>query len=209
MAHAELAGWLTSVITEAKQEADYRLDARDVLAAIEPSTRVACSEEQTATRHLSTGEKDAPTTPRHGYSFTVPAAFVRFTVRATDEIAAETTARSLSEQVHELDELPALGVEVTEISFADSTEVERDDSPAETDVREWTVIGVRWNESPESVVALTALPGRQQPANHDVSDELSGWVRHVHAPNADAALRAGKASAASAPSVAAFLSDES
>ncbi|MCX4681658.1 hypothetical protein OG413_41390 [Streptomyces sp. NBC_01433] len=163
MAHtklAELVSWLRSITKEAKREADYRVDARDLLGMLVPASRA--TGEQPATQ---SDEAVVPTTARPGYSFTE--------------------------------------------GLAEASEVERDGSPDETAVPEWTVIGVRWNESPDSVVALTALPGRQQPADNDVSDELTGWVRHVHALNSDAALRLGKASAASAPSVAAFRADDS
>jgi len=146
--------------------------------------------------------------PRPGYSFTLPATYVRFTARTDDEAAADTTARSLGDEVHDLASLHRLGIEVTEIAFADASEAERDTTtvhhPGEAEDPEWTVTGVRWNESPEDVVALTALPGMQEPASRGLSDELSGWVRHLRAPNADTALRLAKASAASPEAVAAF-----
>ncbi|MFJ8787239.1 DUF3145 family protein [Streptomyces sp. NPDC102476] len=150
--------------------------------------------------------------PRPGHSFTLPATYIRFTVHADDEAAADTTARSLGNEVHDLATLRRLGIEVTEIAFADASEAERDDTPAhrpdETEDPEWTVTGVRWNESPQDVVALTALPGTHQPAGHDVSDELSGWVRHLRAPDSATALRLAHASAASPEAVAAFRADD-
>lgn len=81
--------------------------------------------------------------------------------------------------------------------------------PSDADDPEWTVTGVRWNESPHDTVALTALPGTQMPAGHNVSDELSGWIRHLHAPDAETALRLAQASAASPEAVAAFRADDS
>lgn len=80
--------------------------------------------------------------------------------------------------------------------------------PDETEDPEWTVIGVRWNESPADVDSLTVLPGTHEPAGHDVSDQLSGWVRHLRAPDPDTALRLAQASAASPEAVAAFRADD-
>jgi hypothetical protein len=60
----------------------------------------------------------------------------------------------------------------------------------------WTVIGARWNDSPEDTVALVTLPGTHHPAGHDCSDELSGWVRHIIAPAAAETLTRARAEAA-------------
>ncbi|MEE1736456.1 DUF3145 family protein [Streptomyces sp. BE147] len=79
--------------------------------------------------------------------------------------------------------------------------------PAETEGPEWTVLGVRWNESPEDVDALTVLPGTHEPAAHHVPDQLSGWVRHLRAPDADTALSLAQAFAATPEAVAAFHAD--
>jgi hypothetical protein len=73
---------------------------------------------------------------------------------------------------------------------------------------EWTVIGIRWNESPEDAAALTVLPGTLQPADYDVTDELSCWIRHLRAPSPEEAMRLAKASAASAEAIAAFGADD-
>ncbi|MET9777939.1 hypothetical protein ABZ023_27435 [Streptomyces sp. NPDC006367] len=161
----------------------------------------------------NTSPRPRPGLPhRPGYSFTLPATYVRFTVRADSEAAADTAACSLGDQVHDPAALHHLGIEITEVAFADAGEVERDNTPAhhpdEADTPEWTVTGVRWNEAPEDVVALTALPGTHEPASHRVSDELSGWVRHLRAPDADTALRLAHASAASPEAVAAFRADD-
>jgi len=75
---------------------------------------------------------------------------------------------------------------------------------------EWTVIGVRWNESPQDVDdALMVLPGTLEPVHRDVSDELSGWIHHLHAPSPEEAMRRAKTWAASAEAVAAFRADDS
>ncbi|MFI0813626.1 hypothetical protein [Streptomyces echinatus] len=132
MAHAklaELAGWLTSIVAEGKREADYMVDARDLLNMIDSGPCTAPIEEHSA-QPRSTGSTGTLAAPQLTYSFTVPATFVRFTVRAQDECGADSAARSLGEQVHDIDVLTSLGVEVTEISFADGSEIERDDSEA-------------------------------------------------------------------------------
>lgn len=132
MAHtelAELAGWLTSIVAEGKREADYMVDARDLLNMIDSGPRTAPVEEHSA-QPRSAGSTGTLAAPQLTYSFTVPATFVRFTVRAHDECGADTAARSLGEEVHDIDVLTSIGVEVTEISFADCSEIERDGSEA-------------------------------------------------------------------------------
>lgn len=142
------------------------------------------------------------------YTFTRPATHVRFTVRADDEASASTLARSLDDNVRDVASLRHLGVEVTEITFADASNTHHDEAPTkrpdEAADPEWTVTGVRWKESPEDVDALTVLPGTQEPAGHNVSDQLSSWVLHLRAPDADTALRRAEASAASPQAVATF-----
>ncbi|MFD7552299.1 DUF3145 family protein [Streptomyces sp. NPDC059816] len=80
--------------------------------------------------------------------------------------------------------------------------------PGQPEDPEWTVIGVRWNESTADVDALTVLPGTHEPAGHKVSDQLSGWVRHLRAPDPDTALLLAQASAASPEAAAAFRADD-
>ncbi|MFI6278014.1 hypothetical protein [Streptomyces sp. NPDC050988] len=44
MSHSELVGYLTSVVTEANKEADYQVDARDILNMLRPAPRAAPGE---------------------------------------------------------------------------------------------------------------------------------------------------------------------